>query len=146
MWYRPCFWPKPLGNLMKYRNKTPGWTSKFSGYVATPCFQQTAGLASVILWNSHCFFIFKSSPNTISIRNVSVPLLIWFLYFYHLTSSSSVLVIWTSSWLWASARLSLASKSVRAQARKYSQTCTHTQAHLSHMFVLLCVALQHCLQ
>lgn len=55
MWYRLCFWPKPLGNLMKYRNKTPGWTSKFSRYTATPCFKQTAGLASIILWNSHCF-------------------------------------------------------------------------------------------
>lgn len=58
MWYRPCFWPKLLGNLMKYRNKTPGWTSKFPGYAETPFLQRTAGLAFVIWGNSKCFGFF----------------------------------------------------------------------------------------
>lgn len=140
MWNRPCFWPKLVGNLMEYRNKPPGWTSKFPGYAGTPFLQQTAGLAFIIWGKSSCFFvlfcfyIYIFSKHHISQKFIST--ISHVISIDCRTSSSSVLVIWTSSWLWASACLSLASKSAKAEDGR--QVCTHV--------VLFCIALQHCIQ
>lgn len=120
---------------MENRNKTPGWTSKFSVYAGIPF--NSRQLALILLERKqykfppsffflHLLYIFGKH-----IAHKCVSTISHIVSLSCLTSSSSVLVIWTSSWLWASACLSLASKSAKKDdgKGKYAHTRSYFPLH-----------------